>query len=222
MTIKTKAPETLGDLTAIAGWEKLQTSEQATITTETMQIASCLHNVSQAKIAVGEHLSKVREILEPKRLFTVYLKTMFHLSKATAYRYVELYDTAKSSLPELILQAAMMRPDDRLTVKAIKDAPKPPRTTNVVKINEYLDSIQARKPITVVRQESSPESVKKAMFHSAHLLLARIAGKQKQAVLSDVVGMLLTDIGIASEQRFSPQGIPDSFRATRGRPRKAA
>lgn len=218
---RTEKPQSqLADLTTISGWSKLQAQEQSEITTETMAIATALQNVSQAKIAVGEHLSRVRTILEPKRIFTKYLKTMFHLSKATAYRYIELYEAAKSVLPAPVLQVAMMRPDDRFTVKAFKAAPRPPRTTNVIKINEYLDSIQRKHGTTHVERKA-PEDVKKAMFHSLRLLLSKVPTKQRTMLLIDVIGMVLTDAEITSEIRIAPKAIPDSFLVTRGRPRRA-
>jgi hypothetical protein len=210
----------LADLTLISGWSNLQSTEQTLITTETLAIATCLQSVSQAKIAVGEHLSKVRVVLEPKRIFTKYLKTMFHLSKATAYRYIDLYEAAKSALPANILQIAMMRPDDRLTLRAIKDAPKPPRTTNVVEINQYLDKLAQRKPAEHSAKERKAEDVKRAMFHASHLLLAKLQqGREKKAVLLDVFGMLLTDAGITVDVTIKPVAIPETFRAVRGRPR---
>lgn len=216
-------PALLEDLTKLNVWSKLQQAEQTALSTATADAAAALHNVSVAKIAAGEHLSKVREILEPKRVFTVYLKTIFHMSKATAYRYIDLYTAAKTVLPGPVLEVAMTRPDDTYTIKALKDAPKPPRTNNVIKINEWLDNLQRNKPRLVTNNEKSPEDVKKAMFHSISLLVGKLAARQKLPVLVAVFGMALTEIGVSQPQKIEAEAIPESFRTKRGRPaRKAA
>jgi hypothetical protein len=214
-------PATVGDLSMLSGWAKLQSNEQAIMTEQTQAIAAALHGVSQAKITVGEHLSKVRDVLEPKRIFTKYLKTIFHMSKATAYRYIDLYAAAKTVLPAPVLEAAMMRPDDVFTVKSLKAAPRPPRTTNVVKINEYLDGLQHQKGPRLVAERKSADEIQKALFHSASLLLSKLPKTKKLAVLASVTAYLLSEIG-AEEMSIKPVAIPESFRIQRGRPRKVA
>lgn len=212
-------PVNLEDLPKIVGWSKLPEAEQKTITEETASLAVDLHNVSLAKIAVGKRLLIIRQMLEPKRIFTKYLKTMFRMSKATAYRYIDLYQAAESVMSKPVLEVAMLRPDDRFTIKAIKEAPKAPRTTNVIKINEYLDKIQAKGPRLVSVSERKPDDVKKAMFHSIYLLLQKLPVKQRPALFVAVAGMVISELGL-QKTLVEPVSVPDGFHAKRGRPRR--
>lgn len=209
-------------LQSLTGWDKLETTEQSTVSDETIKAARSLADIGKSKLSAGEHLAAVEAILKPRRIFTQYLNTVFHLSRATAYRYINLYKAAKTVLPAPVLEAAMMRSDDRLNLALIKSGPKPPRTTNVVKINEYLDNLQRGPRLVSAEASKTPEDVKKAMFHASSLLLRKVSGRQKASILHSVVGMLLTEIGVSNPMSFDPVAVPDTFRATRGRPRKAA
>jgi hypothetical protein len=94
----------LEDLTKLSGWAKLPNAEQEAIKETTTKTAIALHDVSMARIAVGKQLLAARTVLEPKRIFTKWLKLMFHMSKATAYRYIGLYEAAESKLSAPVLE----------------------------------------------------------------------------------------------------------------------
>lgn len=218
---RTNASDALNSLASMTGWGDLETNEQSAITGATTKAAKALEDVGNAKLAAGEHLSKIEAILKPKRLFTNYLIEVFHMSRATGYRYINLYTALADALPEPILKVAMLRSDDRLNIALVKSGTTAPRTTNIVKINEYLDSVQLTGP-RLVPQTRTPDDVKKAMFHSASLLLKKVSGRSKAAVLNSVVGMLMTELGISNPMSFEPQAVPENFRAVRGRPKKVA
>jgi hypothetical protein len=116
----------------------------------------------------------------------------------------------------------MLRPDDNLTLKVIEAAPKPPRTTNVVKINEYLDKLKGNPGPRSSPAERTPEEIKRALFHSIVLMLNKVSTKQRSTTLLTVTGMVMQELGIAESQTVKPIAVPDSFRVSRGRPRKAA
>lgn len=215
----------LTELEALKGWAKLPETQQQTVAANTTQLFQALLAVSQAKLVVGEHLFSVQEILEPQRIFTKYLKTMFHMSKATAYRYIALYTAAKHIFTEPVLKVAMQRPDDRLTLKAIKSAPKPPKTANVVVINEYLDKLQ-RQPRTVARKVApvlnakNTQSLQRILFHGIRIVLNRIPKRSQLKVLETVVSMVLLELGV-SKVTLRATVVPDSFHVVRGRPKNA-
>lgn len=217
---RTNANEALNSLASMTGWGDLEQNEQTAITGATTKAAKALEDVHNAKLSAGEHLSKVEEILKPRRLFTVYLNEVFHMSRATGYRYINLFKALKDALPEPILKVAMLRSDDRLNIALVKSGVVAPRTRNVVKINEFLDSVQSGGPRLV--QQRTPREIEKAMFHSASLLLRKVSGRSKTAVLNSTVGMLLTELGISNPMSFEPVAIPDNFLVSRGRPRKVA
>src|ERR1700686_2880747 len=98
MTSRKLAPSTISTslLASLEGWSDLPSTEQQTIESEYISLYDSLKSLSVARLAVGEHLSNIRSILEPKRLFNKFLDSQTSLSRATAYRYIDLY-TATSS-----------------------------------------------------------------------------------------------------------------------------
>lgn len=216
---KTTLPVSITELEALHGWAKLPEPQKRTLTEETTALSKALQQVSQAKLLVGEHLYNVREILDPLRVFTKYLKTMFHMSKATAYRYIALYTAAKSIFSKPVLEVAMMRPDDRLTLQAIKDAPKPPRTANVIAINDYLDRLQQTKPTTPTLQARTPTELQRVLFHSIRLVLNKMSNPAKRKAFEIVCGMVLSEIGV-KQLTIKASAVPDTFQVSRGRPKQ--
>jgi hypothetical protein len=208
-------------LPTIKGWDKLTDTERKTVVDETLETSKALHAVSEARLAVGEHLYTVKQILEPHKLFEKWLKAMFHLSRATAYRYMDLYVAAKDIFPKPVLQVAMSRPDDRLTLKAIKAAPKPPKTDNIVAINKYLDKVQHGPQRESEATPLGTEYLTKLLFHGMRVVLNRAANRNRRAVFETALGYLLTELGIDSIT-CKAREIPDTFYAKRGRPVTAA
>lgn len=59
-------------------------------------------------LAIGEHLERVREILEPQEKFITYLKALPNFSQATAYRMIWTWQNAQKVLPAVTLRVAMV------------------------------------------------------------------------------------------------------------------
>ena len=84
-------------LTTIHGWEDLSEREKQIILKETTELNQAIVAFGRARVAIGEKLLNIRNVLEPKRMFTGYLKSVpFNISVATAYRYIEIYTEVKS------------------------------------------------------------------------------------------------------------------------------
>jgi hypothetical protein len=209
----------LNELTNLAGWAKLQEAEQELIRTETLLTEAALRQVGEARLSAGEHLLRVQEVLKAGRVFTQYLELMFHMSRATGYRYINNYKAAKTVLPVPVLKVAMMRPNDKLNYELIKATP-PPKTTDIVKINEYLDTVQG--PNRQPREEKTPAEIEKDCYRFCSLRISTIPKNKKRSVLADHVGMLMTFLGISNEMTFKPIAIPQGFKTTIGRPRTKA
>lgn len=208
------------DLNGIEGWMELEKSEQDIIRAETVSLDKALVEAGRARLAVGEHLFNVQEILKPKRMFNKYLIALNWTSRASAYRFIDLYLAAKNILPAPVMEQAMLRGTERINLKRIEETP-PPTTTNIVAINEYLDTITSATP-----QEPTTDAnvLKKEVFNFFDTRFSRLpaAGRSRTAFALSVAGMILTRAGFTAAQTVAPVPIPVSYRGTIGRPRKTA
>ena len=224
----------------LQGWDKLNEDEQNTVITEGHNLAVALLAHGNSRIAIGEHLSKLRSVLEPHNMFTRFLKN-FHFSKRTAYRYISGFENAKARLPEVVLKAAMARGVNIIGESEVKplgiytDAVKklpPPQHPSVEQANTWLTQVeQVRKD---VKQQASvgftmpePMDVQMALKESFRFISTRYKrlpnnSKVRGAFVRTLVGMILTELGVSGPQTFSPTAVPEDFRAQRGRPRELA
>ena len=220
---KTDTPE-LGlpshDLVTIEGWDKLESSEQQTVKTETTNLDKALIESGKARLSIGEHLFNIREVLEPKGMFTKFLNCCTRFSRASAYRYVDMFTAASQILPSPVMQQAMLRGTEKINLKAVKASP-PPKTTNVTQINDYLDKIQA--PVREAA-ETNPEVLKKECWMKIHSAFQRLPNnsRTRSAWIHSLLGMALTELGVSGAQTVTPVAVPDTYRPARGRPRTVA
>jgi hypothetical protein len=85
MTATKKAEQVAINPETFQGWGKLEPSEQEAVKKETQNLDDSRRMESVSKLQVGEHLSKLRKVLEPKRLFISFLDEVFGVSRATAW-----------------------------------------------------------------------------------------------------------------------------------------
>lgn len=200
------------------GLSKLEPNEQDKVKAESQKLTEALRSETQSKLAVGEALVRLRDVLEPKKIFVSYLRYAFEMSVPTAYRYIEYYTTAHSKLPKPVIEMALQR-GAKIDIAAIEKNP-PPDTKDKGKIIEYLSNLR---PVRV-EVAQSPDLILKECVNFVSTRWDRLPNNQRAKVtfMRNLIGMLMTKFGTASEQTFSPMAIPDNFRTARGRPRIAA
>lgn len=215
-----------GMLVNLAWWKDLTENEQITIQNEGAKIAQTLLHFGQAKLRIGEHLSRVHEILEPKRLFTQFVK-IFHFSERTAYRYMKGYENSRTVLPTPVVEIAMSRGLNLLgdtaekplgvyteTVKALPP-PKSPTPAQAIKWVESIE--QAQKSARTKRGRSTKstdgsDSLTKCFMFVAKRYTKLPADKfTRKQWIQRLVGMLKN-----IEHAIQPQAQPKR----RGRPPK--
>lgn len=212
----------LNALPALDGWDSLEKEEQDVVTAETSALDKALRDEGNARIAVGEHLYNIREVLEPKRVWNKFLLSITRFSRATAYRYISVYTAAKNLLPEPVMQAAMLRGMNRIDLDAVRELP-PPRSSNVTVINEYLNELSNR-PSAPREETYDPNLLKRECLNFVKLRYDRIpaVGRSRSAWLTSLIGMMLTQHGITQPTTITPVPIPESFKVARGRPAQKA
>ena len=220
-------------LTTLNGWEGLASADRQTVYSETQALGKALVEHGISKLTIGEHLSRLRDVLEPQRMFVQYLRT-FHFSQRTAYRYMDGFENAKRMLPENVLRAAMTRGIDFFGrgsteplgsyTEVIKRLP-PPKTSDEKKIHGYLDEIEAsrrdrRKNSGEVLDAADPETMLRECFRYIDARYRRLpqGRRGRLAWVRSLFGLLLTQLGASGPQSFTPLEIPPGYQARRGRP----
>lgn len=208
-------------------WTELSPSEQRQVLLETQSLTEELDKFGLSKLAIGEHLVKLRDILEPKKKFVSYLKHNFPeaFSRATAYRWIDNYQTATNTLPAPFVEVAMSQGYHVIDAEMVEKNP-PPRTHDKAKIVAYLKKIKeegkkAAKESAGDRDD--PEDVKKELFNYGCIRIARLPNNSRTRAnaIVEVAGLWFSYFGIQNEQAVSPLDVPEGLRAVRGRPRLA-
>lgn len=204
----------------LSGWKSLTTHDQQAIKTETKALADSIFEAGKSRLKIGEHLTKVRDILEPKRMFTSYLKSL-QFSRATAYRFIETYEAAKTILPSPVLQVALMRGTDAINARVVKALP-PPKSADLQTINAYLDKISRVEQGKDEEDSNDPELLKRECFNFVRTRVARLdmTGRAKVAWMRSLAGMMVGLLGVSNSLEISPSAAPDGYVRPRGRPRK--
>lgn len=222
--------------TELKGWDALTPEEQNAVKTEGEQLAVALLNHGRSKLAIGEHLLKIKAVLEPKKMFVRFLKT-YHFTVKTAYRYMNGFTNAQSQLPEPVLQAAMARgynmlgeSNDRplgIYTEAVKQLP-PPETQSPEQVNTWLDSVEAVRKKTrgtrtvAINEVSVPqdtETLLKETFRFIDSRINKVPARERTKFAQDVISYTMTLAGMTKPRSFAPAEIPQGFKAERGRPR---
>jgi hypothetical protein len=224
---------------SLAWFEKLTPEEKNAVQAEGRALSQALLQYGRSRLAIGEHLSKLQAILEPHSMFSRFLKT-FHFNKRTAYRYIAGYNNAKAKLPEPILKAAMargvnligdneMKPLGIYTAAAAK-LPPPSNPTDT-QATTWLDQIEQVRRDTRAEEHTldagltlitnqDPQTLLREVYRFVNLRYRRLPNNSKTRTswVRSLVGMLLSDLGMSTQQTFAPAPIPEGFKAERGRP----
>lgn len=243
--VETNAVKLVPEFSKIKGWDGLNNEEQKMVVVEGQQLAVALLQFGHSRIAIGEHLTKLRSILEPHNMFERFLKN-FHFSKRTAYRYIAGFENAKNLLPVNVVKMALARGYSIIGdtaarplgvyTEAVAKLP-PPANATEVQASTWLDQVeQVRKQArseaaqgvsittAVLAVPQNPDMLLKEAYRfvSARYKKLPIGSKTRAAWVRSLVGMILTDLGVSGQQTFTPIAPPEEFRAQRGRPRQEA
>jgi hypothetical protein len=208
------------ELEEISGWASLAVQDQKSVKDQTQLLFDSIQDAGKARLRIGQHLVKVRDILEPKRMFNNYLLGL-NFSRATAYRMIEDYEKSRTILPPPFMQVAILRGNQTLKAETIKALP-PPKTASPVLINEYFDKAEKyQRTQRAKRSETDPETLKKIIVNQVRLQYDKLPDDDtrfNRAWLRSIAGMVLTIGGISEEISIVPQKIPKDFFVPVGRP----
>jgi hypothetical protein len=224
---------------------KLTNVEQKEVLSESKKLAVAMVANVESRIAIGQHLVRLQEILTPYGVYQRFLRS-FHFSLRTALRYVAAYKNAKAGLPDNVLKVAVSRgvnimgeneqkPFGQYT-EVVKQLP-PPQAATPEQANAWVDAIEnARKQqrsqtaaavaggeILGVVVPQDPQTLLKECYRFVTLRFSRLPqnANTRKKWMRQLVGMELTLAGEPATQ-FTPVPVPEDFTVTRGRPRNLA
>ncbi len=224
-------------LAELGWWDKLDEAEQDAVMAEGRALSVAMLQYGTSRLKIGEHLAKLQSVLEPHNLFGKFLKN-FHFSKRTAYRYIAGFNNAKARLPKTVLDAAMARGVNLIGeselkplgiyTQAVEQLP-PPVNPTPVQAETWLNQVEQVRKQTRETEGSTPYAVTvntdpqlllKECYRFVSLRYKRLPSntKTRAAWVRNLVGMLLSDMGIAGQQAFAPTVVPEDYKAQRGRP----
>jgi hypothetical protein len=211
-------------LTTTDWWGDLSPSEQRTVLIETQAINQERVTIGMSRLAIGEHLAKVRSILKPKRIYGRYLRSQFRLSTASADRWIQIYEETKDDVPEIVLRTAIAKGYDVIDTEMVKRIP-PPKTHDRHKIVQYLEKLdEARREeqrASLADHEYDYETLMREALNFAGLRYSRLPEdmRTRHRWRKQFISMFLAETGATEEISFAPLPVPESLRVIHGRPR---
>ena len=134
--------------------EALENGERQQVVAFDTELRKAMGAFTDATLKMGEALSGIQKILEPRNAFTAYLKSLPGLSRATAYRYIGYFENLQKRLPNLILVRVVSagipmtgttekQPFGRYT-KAFKKTPLPKGILTDERADAWVQSLQEK------------------------------------------------------------------------------
>lgn len=221
----------------LEGWGDLSASEQTKVIDETQALGDELMQEGWSKLAQGRHLSELRKVLEPKQMFVNFLNNIPRINIRSAYRYMNAWESAEKVLPEPALRVLLSRGINIIGAKAdepfgaytepLKALP-PPKTGDREKYGEWADKLEEAKKRQRNRRRRGEdgtnnitELLKEAfMFTRRNFRRLPRNHKSRMRWMTELVGMMMTELGVSNAQSFSPVAVPEDFRRGPGRPAK--
>lgn len=225
---------TLTALSNLSWWGQLNQEDQLLVKTEVTELRRAKFREGASKLDQGKHLLALRDALEPKRCFVRLLDTM-RINTRTAYRYMDLYKEARRRFPGEQINWILASGIDiwKYPDSVLKRNPPPQLTSDIREIKQYEKKlVQDVRLLKKGRLEGSkkdgdeyqPPTTDELMGQCFAFWRARFRqlpnnSKSRANWTRDLVGMLLTEMGVSGSQSFSAIAVPEEFRRGPGRPK---
>lgn len=215
----------------------LNESEQKVVETESTELLHAMSGFGNARIAIGEHLSRIKDVLTPHNVYGRYFAAarklgLFTMNIRTADRYVAGYRNAKALLPKPIVNLALERgvniigdteqkPFGQYT-DAVRQLPPPTKPTEEqarVWLNQVEDVRKKSRAVagfSIVPQD--PGTLLQQCYRFVALRYKKLphTKRVRDNWVRSLMGMLATEFSVTAVYQTA---IPEEFRTQRGRPR---
>ena len=208
MTAQAIYTVTVEELREFRGWKKFDPKEQSTILAESRELGRSLYSEGQSRLASGRNLENLSQVLSPKRAFSRFLRKYFHMTRQTAYNYINLWKAAAKDAPKPVLDLALSRNYRVVNRPEIFKTYPPPRTTNPQKLIEYLDRIETQRPKLVTIHKDRAGLLRQAV-HQVEVIWRQVPVAERVDFARELIGMEMTMFGWRAAQEFKPAAVPE-------------
>lgn len=176
-------------------------------------------------LEIGQALSEIKMLLEPRRVWTFYLNTIPGFSQATAYRYISSYEGAQANLPKGILDRVLLTGIKMIPTKdkpfgdytdAVKSIGKPPSDAN--KADEWLAAVEEKQAELRKKGKKAEVNIKtlqRDAYRSIVQKYAKVNEGQQVQWLRQLFAYVLNDVGLEGPLTISPQEPPEYIRTSK-------
>lgn len=202
-------------------WDALSREEQGIVRSETKELSDMLGRAAQLRIEMGGALTKLQAVLEPRREFKKYLRTL-RVSERTAYRLIGVHKVVRQKLSDHVIRLLAARGMDvaGYSVKnpfgayseALKRLPPP---SDEALLPDWADKLEEEKKKHPVKRSKKPQEpdypLKTAYQKCSNQFKPVPAGKHRTNLALRLIGMLMWEFGLPA-QTVRPEAPPEDFK----------
>lgn len=216
----------------------LTVSEQKTAQKEWAGVLAGHRNVVFGLLEMGEHLSRLKQLMEGKRQWINFCNNVGVFGPRTVRRYIENYERVQAQLHPKVINAAITEGVELFSPsadperpfgyyqEAVKALPPPPEPKSDREARDYVISLReyAQKHPPARRRGVRRVSIERRAVdafqavRNAYKRVGDARARHRWAV--KFIGYLMTEFGM-SAQRFEPEAPPADWRRKPGRPARA-
>src|SRR5713226_1684275 len=205
----------------------LEPAVKTEVASLTKQLQTAVTTLGTSILKVGEILSKVEMILKPRGIFTAYLNSLPGFNQASAYRFINAYNVAKTKYPPHVLDYIMasgikMIGNEKkpygVYEDIVKKLPPPTPTGSEEKDKEqaanWVNQVEARYRETRkrgARTEVNAEVLQREAFTAVLKRYAKVPDKKQLQWIRDLFAYILGNLQFAQEFAIEPKNPPNEF-----------
>lgn len=203
-------------------------SKRETVLNETKEFYKARAQAGAGYLAMGDHLSKIREVLEPMEKWKAFINLIPNISQATAYRMIWAYENVQRALPG-VTRAVAVRDGYKLISwkkgetfapgydEAVREVTKtigPAPEQDEAKAGEWLQAVmQKKRTIRSTRQKVTSvtiESQEAKILRTIERTVKGLTEAEKAEFGLRVSGMVLS-LCHSPKYRIKPLPIPEHY-----------
>ncbi len=211
----------------------LSARDHNTVLRETKEFLEARADGARSYLEMGRHLEVVQQILEPTGKFLDYIKSIPHLSQATAYRHIWAWQNAQRVLPPATLEAAAtigvrliswqkdgdFTPQFKRAITKVEREMGSPPAKDVNKAAAWIQrAMEVKREMAPKTRVFNSDNVTIRILRAFQRFLERVPPEDRGEAARTFIGQLVKLAGVPVSQ-VKPHPLPAHFSMPRrGRP----
>lgn len=170
-----------------------------------------------SELETGRLLLTARHILEPYGSYLRWLEQL-QLNYRTALRRTDIYEYISQHWPKILIQEAIKSGftvvgfvDKEHPLGAYSEMPMPRKAMTPAQARAYLANLQTQYRDRVAAVINSPDVIIKECFRFIDKRLPAVPESERERFCDNLVGMMMTRMGMSGVKEFRPKAIPEDF-----------